>query len=397
MSFTVLFDLDDTLLDSNINTFLPAYIKLLSRQLAKWPAEQVIHHLLAATQKMVEKTTPAKTLEATFDEHFYPALGTTRQELQPTIDQFYAQVYPSLRQLTNPKLGVQNLITSVFSKGHTVVVATNPLFPATAIEQRLEWAGLPVPQTPFHLVTNFSNFHFSKPHPAFYAEILAQLGWVEQPAVMIGDSLQDDLLPAAQLNLPVYWINQTTPLPEGFHPLSRAGSLDGVLDWLDTLATAQFEIQVSSPQAILAVLKSTPAALDSLVRPLTKKQWKTRPQKGEWCLTEILCHLRDVDREINLPRINQILRENNPFLPGINSDNWAAERKYCKQDGSQALVDFIAARTELTQLLASLTPDEWGKTARHAIFGPTHLQELTSFMAAHDRNHIQQAHQLLPH
>jgi hypothetical protein len=33
---------------------------------------------------------------------------------------------------------------------------------------------------------------------------------------------------------------------------------------------------------------------------------------------------------------------------------------------------------------------EWSRPARHAIFGPTTLQELAGFMAGHDRAHVQQ-------
>jgi len=44
----------------------------------------------------------------------------------------------------------------------------------------------------------------------------------------------------------------------------------------------------------------------------------------------------------------------------------------------------------LVELLANLSPGDWKRTARHSIFGPTHLQELVSFIASHDRSHIQQ-------
>jgi hypothetical protein len=33
----------------------------------------------------------------------------------------------------------------------------------------------------------------------------------------------------------------------------------------------------------------------------------------------------------------------------------------------------------------------WGRIARHAIFGPTDFLEIISFVADHDRLHLQQA------
>lgn len=395
MSLTVLFDLDGTLLGNDVRTFLPAYIRLLSQQLTGWPAEEVVKHLLEATGHMVSKTSPIETLEQTFDRHFYPALGTTRQALQPVIDHFYSQVYPSLRTLTSPQNGAMDVVNLLLEQGHQVVVATNPLFPRTAIEQRLEWAGLPVNRTPFSLVTNFSDFHFSKPHPAFYAEILAQLGWPDQAAVMVGDSLSDDILPASALGMPAYWISPESQMPAGLHALSRAGGFEGVLDWLQTVEQAQPAPGEVAALVPAALLRSTSAALECLMRDQSKAVWKARPAKGEWGPTEIMCHLRDVEREVNIPRLRQLLAEDNPFLAGIDTDQWARERRYCRQDGARALAEFTVTRAELLHLLDGLTAQQWQRSARHAVFGPTHLAELISFICQHDKNHLRQIRQAL--
>jgi hypothetical protein len=47
------------------------------------------------------------------------------------------------------------------------------------------------------------------------------------------------------------------------------------------------------------------------------------------------------------------------------------------------------ARVQTVELLRGLK-DEWKRKARHAIFGPTDLQELVKFMAEHDKLHIRQ-------
>jgi hypothetical protein len=110
---------------------------------------------------------------------------------------------------------------------------------------------------------------------------------------------------------------------------------------------------------------------------------------GEWCLTEIICHLRDVEREVNLARIRKVLVEPNPFLVGEVTDVWVKDRRCAEEDGRQALADFVGARKETLALLDDLQT-EWSRTARHAIFGLSTLQELVGFMAGHDRVHIQQ-------
>ena len=392
MPLTLLFDLDDTLLSNDIDRFLPVYLKMLSKHLAEHIApDKMIQELLAATQKMLRNQDLSLTLEQVFDAAFYPAIGKTKEELRPSLENFYDQVFPSLEPVTSARPAALPLVQEAIARGHTVVVATNPLFPRKAIEHRLRWAGLPVETTPFTAITSYEYYHFAKPNPAFYAEILAQLGWPSQPAVVIGNSLEDDLRPAAELGLPGYWINAGKEgLPAGLHPLSAVGSLEGVLDWTESIAKAGPMQEIQSMAGLISVLKATPAAFSTYSHCLTQTQWQQRPQPTEWSVTEILCHLRDVDLEINLPRVEKVSSGSNPFLPGINSDTWTEERRYCEQEGWSAFLSFREARRRLVDCLENLDQAAWDFSARHAIFGPTSLRELVDFMTTHDQAHLQQ-------
>jgi hypothetical protein len=80
----------------------------------------------------------------------------------------------------------------------------------------------------------------------------------------------------------------------------------------------------------------------------------------------------------------------NPFIAGIDTDAWAEQRKYREQGGEKALTEFIQARLELLDLVQQLTPEMWEQKVRHAIFGPTTIQELLGIIATHDRIHIRQ-------
>jgi FMN phosphatase YigB (HAD superfamily) len=87
-----------------------------------------------------------------------------------------------------------------------VVIATNPLFPAAAIEQRLAWAGVPINEFAYSLVTTLENMHTTKPHESYYAEILARIDCPPGMALMVGDSWKNDIIPAAALGMATYWI-----------------------------------------------------------------------------------------------------------------------------------------------------------------------------------------------
>jgi len=273
------------------------------------------------------------------------------------------------------------------------VIATNPLFPLVAIHHRLRWAGLPPEKYPFALVTSYENMHFTKENVAYYPEILAQLGWPEDPAVMVGDDIEREVKPTRAAGLPVFLVRKSSQTPT--EPVDvPQGPLEAVQGWLLGQPAEGLKISIESPQALLANLRSSPAALATLISRLPPSAWKQSPAPGEWCLTEIMCHLRDVEREVTLPRLQKILAEDDPFLPGQVTDVWAKERRYADQDGQEALKDFLQARRQSLSLLEALQA-EWSRTARHAIFGPTSLQELTGFTAGHDRAHIQQAWKIL--
>ncbi len=284
------------------------------------------------------------------------------------------------------------MVRELIEQGHQVVVATNPLFPRKAILHRLRWAGLDPEIVPFSLITSYEEFHFAKPYPAYYGEILAQSGFPNQPAVMIGNSLEDDLVPANELGMPVFWVSpEGTSLPGGFPALSASGKMEDILSWVKKVDTAEIRQEIRTSAGLLAMLKSTPAAFDTLQKRWTTKQWQQRPEAGEWSLTEIFCHLRDADCEVNIPRFEKVIREENPFIVGIDTDPWAEERNYRNSDGPTALRDFTNIRCEMISILETISESDWHCPARHAIFGPTDLTELVSFVTIHDRSHVQQA------
>ena len=398
MPITLLLDLDDTLLETNMDVFIPAYFKALSVALAEKVAPEVmIPALTGGTKAMMVNTDPALTLRDVFDAYFFPRLGFDRSSLQKAIDRFYDEIFPTLGALTRPIPEAVRLVDWAFAQGYRVVIATNPFFPLKAVHHRLRWAGLPPEKYPFALVTSYETFHFTKETVAYYPEVLAQLGWPEDPAVMVGDDIEREVKPTQAAGFPVFWVRRSgeEPVESGGvasgGPGSRMGqgTLESFRGWLEKTDPDTLKISFQTPQALLANLNSTPAAIATLVASLSPDTWRHRPAPAEWCLTEIICHLRDVEREVNLPRIRKLLAEENPFLAGEVTDRWVEERHCADQDGRVVLADFIAARKEALGLLNGLQT-EWSRKARHAIFGPTSLLELVGFVAGHDRAHVQQ-------
>jgi FMN phosphatase YigB (HAD superfamily) len=392
----LLFDLDDTLLGNDMNSFIPAYLQALAKRMEVVADPSVlIKTLMAATRQMVEDPSPEKTLEEKFDAAFFPSLGLIRQEVQGIIDAFYAEDFPKLQSLTQFRPEAVSVVQQLLARGDQAAVATNPLFPRTAILQRLIWAGLPASEVPFALIPSYETFHFAKPNPAYFAEFLAQLGWPKIPVVMVGNDVDSDIGAARQLGLRVFWMtNNGASSWNGQDTIPPHGELTDLISWMDASTTEPLPTNFTSPNALLAVLRSTPAALVTLCRQ-NSSILARRPAPDEWSPSEVMCHLRDVDSEVNLPRLQKVTKERNPFLPGQDTDPWADIRQYCQQDGLQALNDFTKTRLEVLRFLEDIPSDSWDRRARHAIFGPTNLRELVNIIAGHDILHVQQVYRAL--
>jgi len=189
-SFTaVLFDLDGTLLDSNMDVFLPHYFKMLTAHVAHiLPPDEFVKHLMQATELMIANDGRA-TNEEVFAAAFYPLLGHPREELEPIFMDFYANDFPRLRQHTRRKPEARRVVRRAFDLGCEVVIATNPLFPATAVQQRIEWAG--VDDFPYSLVTSYENSRAAKPNLLYYEQILESIGHPPETTLVVGDEDMD--------------------------------------------------------------------------------------------------------------------------------------------------------------------------------------------------------------
>jgi FMN phosphatase YigB (HAD superfamily) len=388
MSFTLLFDLDDTLLDTNLDAFMPAYFQTLSQHMAGQVAPNVMMRaLIAGVNLMYESEDPTQTLEEIFNADFYGKLGFSRHDFMHILDEFYDNVFPSLGQHTRQRPEAVPLIEWALSRGYRIAIATDPLFPRKATYHRLRWAGFDPER--FVLVSSFEHFHFTKSHPAYYAEVLGRLGWPEGPVLMVGNDIMRDLIPAHRLGLKTFYVPVGLDSGPGFE--AGSGQLSDLRLWLESINLSTLEPSFRSRDAVLAIMVSTPAVLQSLFAPLTDEQWKHEPTPNDWAMNEIICHLADTEREIHQMQLNLMIEREGAFIPRPDSGVWASEREYASIDGKLALAEFTRARIENIKTLKGLDENIWNRNARHAIFGPTDFLEVTSFMADHDRLHVQQA------
>ncbi len=397
MKITLLLDLDDTLLDTNIEMFLPAYYEALAEYLRPEVDPAILTPaLMSGIGVMLANSDPALTLQQVFEANFYPRIGVPREQLRDSIDRFYATVFPTLGAATMRRPGARELVEWALSNGHQVAIATDPVFPRQATLERVRWAGLEPHQ--FDLISTYETFHFTKNQPAYFAEFLGRLGWPDRPVLMAGNDIQRDLLPARSLGLTTYHVNGAAgaEVQRARQMLDAAteqmeGDLPTLRSWLAGADLEPYVPAFSRKDAAFAMLRATPAVLHGLTAGLSRLEWATEPSVEDWAMVELVCHLRDTEREVHHAQISALLAEQHPFVPRPDAAVWAKQRKYLDEDGPTAVQELAMARLETLRSLADLPDSIWSKPARHAIFGRTNFGEVVGFMADHDRMHLQQA------
>lgn len=210
----VLFDMDGTLLPLDIDEFFARYSALLSRRFTDVaPPKEFIARLMSSTAKMVANTDPSRTLKQAFWEDFTAGSGRDLDSMLSRVMEFYATDFPALGAHYGFNPDARRAVEAATGKGYEVVLATNPLFPRVAIEERMKWGR--IHDLPWKMVTTYEDMHYCKPNPQYYTEILTAIMREPGECVMVGNDTRDDLV-ASRLGLRTF-------LVEGFHVVRKNG------------------------------------------------------------------------------------------------------------------------------------------------------------------------------
>ncbi|MFP5263941.1 MAG: DinB family protein [Blastocatellia bacterium] len=138
-------------------------------------------------------------------------------------------------------------------------------------------------------------------------------------------------------------------------------------------------------------LKSLPNELEDLLKDLDEETLRWRPIPNKWSIKEIMCHLRDMERESYLARYRKMISEENPFLPNVDQDRLAYERDYINQDARAALEEFKRIREETVETLQDLPPEAWARGGVHEFDGHMTIEFLVHRqIKGNDLNHLVQ-------
>jgi len=203
MAKIVLFDLDGTLLPMDQDTFVKAYFKLLAAKLMphSYEAKSLIDGIWSGTAAMV-KNDGNCTNEQAFWNHFAGLFGEHVRKDEPIFAEYYRTDFQQVAGVCGHAPEAREVIDMLKASGVRIVLATNPIFPSVATESRMKWAGLS-PED-FELYTTYENSCYCKPNPEYYREIFAKLGCKGSDCIMVGNDVEEDMVPASALGAKVF-------------------------------------------------------------------------------------------------------------------------------------------------------------------------------------------------
>lgn len=141
----------------------------------------------------------------------------------------------------------------------------------------------------------------------------------------------------------------------------------------------------------LDIIRSTPDRLKQALAGVPRKLLTWRPAPGKWSIHEVVCHMRDAERDGYLYRYRKILAEDNPILPDVDGDKLALERQYGRMNLREVVRDWRAARKEVLAVLKKVKGEQWRRIGTHESLGPMSLDIVLERQAlGNDEAHLGQ-------
>ena len=225
---TIIFDLDGTLLHMHIKLFTKIYFdemaKLFSGILDK---ETLMQNVWISTQKMVQSV-DSRPNRVVFTETYSQLINGDISDHLARFETFYRDGFNKTKQAIREKPVARQILSLLQQKGYRLILATNPLFPETAIHKRIGWGGMS-PED-FTYISTYENSTYCKPELHYYSEILDKNSLDAEDCMMVGNDVEEDMI-AGKLNMKTFLVDDQLIHRNGEILSDHRGSLEDFMDF----------------------------------------------------------------------------------------------------------------------------------------------------------------------
>lgn len=143
---------------------------------------------------------------------------------------------------------------------------------------------------------------------------------------------------------------------------------------------------------LFTALEAQPELFAKALAGLTTEEADRRPDPNRFNIREVMAHLAEWEG-VFLNRMQRIVEEDRPTLPGYDEGVWAIEHDYASKDPLDQLSLFKEGRQKMVAYLRDRTTADWQRTGDRPEIGVITLEALTLLIPLHDTYHLQQVYQ----
>jgi HAD superfamily hydrolase (TIGR01662 family) len=197
----VLFDLDNTLILFEEVKFLNGYYPVLVARFKDiFPDGKFAERLMKATVEL-RNNDGSRSNRELFLGTFCAGLDVDREEIWSRFEKFFSLDFDIFRDAVTAAPGAEEVFRHVQSMGLKIVVATNPIWPLSVQQKRVDWAGLG--NISIDLITHIDNMNYCKPQLGYFRQICQLINVQPGECLMVGDDPANDMV-AAKVGMKTY-------------------------------------------------------------------------------------------------------------------------------------------------------------------------------------------------
>jgi len=140
-------------------------------------------------------------------------------------------------------------------------------------------------------------------------------------------------------------------------------------------------------------LRSLPKHLADELKGISEAEATYRPAEGEWCIRELVGHLRDA-AEVYHQRLYMMSTQTDPVLEPYDQEAFVTEHAYMTRDLNDMVEELRVYRGKTVQLLTTLVNWNWARTGQHVERGRQSIRQMVEHMVEHEADHLDEIKRL---
>ncbi len=137
-------------------------------------------------------------------------------------------------------------------------------------------------------------------------------------------------------------------------------------------------------------LEESPDRAERRIAGVSDARVRRVPGPGRWSAIEVLCHVRDSDRHVFVPRLARFAAETEPLFENIDMTGTDRARAYATQNPVEVIAQWREARRGAIATLATFGRAEWNRLGFHSLRGPYPVSAMVRGWVEHDLSHLHQ-------